>query len=137
MSTIFIELGEIDEAINSLHSLLIDCRKMNLVDLESDVLLSLAKAHFSLGGSNQENESQVRAYVSEALSLANRYGYRLKQADIYNFMAEWKYQEGKYPEACENAKIAKELAWCDGPDHYSYKIALSKAERLLQNDFCK
>jgi hypothetical protein len=34
-------------------------------------------------------------------------------------------------EAREQAEVAKERAWCDGPPH-CYKPALEEAERLLE-----
>jgi hypothetical protein len=76
---------------------------------------------------------QVSAAASsgsdEALSIADRCEYRLKQADIHNFLAQLALDEENPVEARRHAEIARERAWCDGPPH-CYKPALDEAERL-------
>ena len=62
--------------------------------------------------------------------IADRCEYRLKQADIHNFLARLALDAGDRAAARRHAEIAKERAWCDGPPH-CYKPALDEAERLL------
>ncbi|MCK4736757.1 MAG: hypothetical protein KAT65_30155, partial [Methanophagales archaeon] len=61
----------------------------------------------------------------EALQIADRCEYRLKQADIHNFLAEFYLNGGELDKAGEHSEIAKGRAEC------GYKPALEKAEKLL------
>ena len=69
--------------------------------------------------------------LTEALAIADRCEYRLAQADIHNFLARLALDAGNRVAAREQAEIAKERAWCDGPPH-CYKPALEEAEGLLR-----
>lgn len=102
------------------------CRHTNLVEAEPEILLTWADWH-----SLQNNRSKGLQYSLEALSIADRCEYRLKQADIHNFLARLELNAGNRAEARQHAEIAKERAWCDGPP-YCYKPALDEAERLLR-----
>jgi len=82
-------------------------RKINLVEFEPDILLEFAKLRF------QQN------YKKEALQIADICEYRLKQADIHNFLAEFYLDAG-------DLERAKERAEC------GYAPALEKAEKLLK-----
>jgi hypothetical protein len=55
----------------------------------------------------------------------------LKQAEIYNFLANWEAEAGNAAAVLELAKVAQGRAWCDAPPH-CYRPALDEAERLLQ-----
>src|SRR5437016_177163 len=70
------------EAETHLTDALTRCRRINLVELEPDILLAWAKWHQLQG-----NVAQARADAGEALAIADRCEYRLKQADIHNFLA--------------------------------------------------
>ena len=87
-------------------------------------------------------------YAREALEIAERCEYRLQQAEIHNFLAEWWLEkavgskqkaEGREQSAVteaiakarKHAERAKERAWCDGPP-YHYKVAYERAERMLK-----
>jgi tetratricopeptide (TPR) repeat protein len=102
------------------------CRQINLVELEPDILLAWASWHYA----NADSE-QARRYALEALSIADRSQYRLKQAELHNFLARWELDMGDVGKAREHAEIAKERAWCDGPPYY-YKPALDQAQGLLE-----
>jgi len=83
--------------------------------------------------------------ANEALEIAERCEYRLDQAEIHNFVAEWWIQKSvasqqssdktahaeAIAKAKEHAERAKERAWCDGPP-YHYKVAYERAESLLK-----
>jgi 3',5'-cyclic AMP phosphodiesterase CpdA/Tfp pilus assembly protein PilF len=109
------------------------CRLINLAELEPDILLGFARLRFiqahQLANNSLLNES--RKYADEALSIANRYEYRLKQADISNFLAQCELAAGNIDNARKYIKVAKERAWCDGPS-FCYKYAMDETERLLQ-----
>lgn len=57
--------------------------------------------------------------------------YRLKQADIYNFMAEMAFVEGETAKVRKYAEMAKGRVFCDGLP-YCYKKALDEAEEKLK-----
>ncbi len=102
------------------------CRRINLVEMEPDILLAWARWHRL-----KSNPEQARKDALEALSIADRCEYRLKQADIHNFLARLDIEAGDRESAIEHAQTGYERAWCDGPP-YCYKPALDEAERLLE-----
>jgi hypothetical protein len=73
---------------------------------------------------------ETLSLAKEALAIADRCGYRLKQADCHNFLARLAVEEGDLDEAREHAQTARERAECDGPPH-RYEVAFQEAERLL------
>jgi len=115
------------EAESHLTDALTRCRRINLVELEPDVLLAWARWHHLKG-----DPAQARKTADEALSIADRCEFRLKQADCHNFLAALSQQEGDTKAAIAHARTAYERAWCDGPPH-CYKPALDQATRLLQS----
>ncbi len=114
------------EAETHLTEALTRCRRINLVEMEPDILLAWAgwqKAKGRLQGAKKQAE--------EALTIADRCEYRLKQAEIHNFLAGLALAENDRKTAQHHAAIAYERAWCDGPPH-CYKPALEEAERMLK-----
>ena len=112
---------DLKEAEKHLDEVLVRDRKINLVELEPDILLELGKLRFAQG----RKEDALRL-ANEALVIADRCEYRLKQVDIHNFLAEF-YLEGKdFAKAKEHVEIAKERAAC------GYKPAMDKAEGLAK-----
>jgi tetratricopeptide (TPR) repeat protein len=97
-------------------------RKINLVELEPDILLVFAKLRFI-----QNHKEEALKHAEEALQIADRCEYRLKQADILNFLAEFYLAAGDLERAREHGEIAKERAEC------GYKPALENAEKLLDD----
>jgi tetratricopeptide (TPR) repeat protein len=95
-------------------------RKINLVELEPDILLEFAKLRFK-----QNHKEEALKFAEEALQIADRCEYRLKQADIHNFLAEFYFDADDLERAREHGEIAKERAEC------GYKPALEKAEKML------
>ncbi len=96
------------------------------MELEPDILLAWARWHHVKG-----NKQEAQDHAEEALSIADRCEYRLKQADIHNFLARLDLEAGKKKDAIRHAQTAHERAWCDGPPH-CYKPALDEARRLLK-----
>ena len=74
--------------------------------------------------------SKALSLAREALSIADRCEYRLKQADCHNFLAQLALEEGNLAKAREHAQTARERAECDGPPH-RYEVAFQLAEQLL------
>ena len=113
------------EAEKHLTEALTRCRRINMVDHEPDILLAWARWHRTKG-----EAGSARRDALEALRIADRCEYRLKQADIHNFLARLDLDAGDLASARSHAETAKERAYCDGPPH-CYKPALDEAERLL------
>lgn len=78
------------------------------------------------------NVEEATNHAEEALTIADRCEYRLKQADCHNFLAQLALDARDREEAKVQAEIAYERAWCDGPPH-CYKPALDEAERMLHD----
>ena len=73
--------GNLTEAENHLNDALTRDRKINLVEFEPDILLEFAKLRLRQG----HNEESLK-FALEALGIADRCEYRLKHADIHNFL---------------------------------------------------
>jgi tetratricopeptide (TPR) repeat protein len=101
---------------------LIRDRKINLVEVEPDILLEFAKLRFK-----QNLKGEALKLAEEALQIADRCEYRLKQADINIFLAEFYQDAGNLEKAREHGENAKERAEC------GYKPAKKKAEKLLMD----
>jgi tetratricopeptide (TPR) repeat protein len=117
--------GNLAKAETHLTEALSRCRRINLVEVEPDILLDLARWH-----AKKDETEHARDRAQEALSIANRGAYRLKQADAHNFLAQWELDTGDRASAYTHAEIARERALCDGSSH-CYQPALHEAERLL------
>ena len=111
--------GNLNEAEKHLNEALVRDRRINLVELEPDILLEMAKLRFKRG-----HKEEALKLAKEALGIADRCEYRLKQADIHNFLAEFYLDSKDFEKAKEHIKIAKEWAEC------GYKPAFDKAEKL-------
>jgi tetratricopeptide (TPR) repeat protein len=120
------ERKDLNAAATHLTEALTRCRRINLVELEPDILLAWARWHLARG-----NTQGAQTYAEEALGIADRCEYRLAQAEINNFLARLALDAGEHEVAREHAEIAKERAWCDGPP-YCYKPALDEAEGMLR-----
>ncbi|MBP7049401.1 MAG: DUF4062 domain-containing protein [Phycisphaerae bacterium] len=123
--------GDLPGAEADLSEALSRCRRIRLVEFEADILLEMAKVQWEKAeGKSRELIEQAKGLTREALEIADRCEYRLKQADSHNFLAEMALAEGDKTTARKHAGIAKERAWCDGPP-WCYKKALDQAEQML------
>jgi tetratricopeptide (TPR) repeat protein len=123
--------GESEKAQVNLEKALQSCRSVRLTDLEPDVLLALAKFHSTRASPKERASQEVEHYAQEALTIVERCGYRLKQADIHSFLARWKLDADHLTEAHHHACLARDLAWCDGPPN-AYQSALDEANEILR-----
>ncbi|UCE08325.1 MAG: hypothetical protein JSW07_10020, partial [bacterium] len=78
--------NELETAARCLTEALRRCRKANLVDSESDILLAWARLERSRGSKGEME--RLKEYLKEAKEIAERAGYRLKLADIHLFCGE-------------------------------------------------
>lgn len=111
--------GELSPAETHLSEAIHRCRRINLIELEPDILLELAKLRHA-----QRHNEEALDLATEALNIADRCEYRLKQADIHNFFAMFYIAKNEWAEAQKHADIAQERASC------GYKLALKKANKL-------
>lgn len=88
----------------------------------------VAEAYRAMGAWRVQHDVEI---AREALSIADRCGYRLKQADCHNFLAQLAFDADNPEEARRHAETALERAACDGPDH-RYEVAFQEAQRLLE-----
>jgi len=132
-------LDHLPRAEAHLTEALIRCRRINLLELEPDILLEMARLRWARARRDEVTsdestrlQKEALGLAREALEIANRCEYRLKQADVHNFLAQVALEKGDREEARKHAEIARERAWCDGPPH-CYKPALEEAERILES----
>ena len=95
------------------------------MEQEPEILLAWANWHRLRGEAQPAHGRAV-----EALAIADRCEFRLKQADVHNFLAELALEADDHTAAAEHARTGHERAWCDGPPH-CYKPALDRAAALL------
>lgn len=92
------------EAEPHLAEALTRCRRVNLVEVEPDILLSWARWHRAKGNSPEAGD-----HAREALGIADRCEYRLAQAEIQNFLARLALGQGDQPAAAARSAAAAEL----------------------------
>ena len=115
----------LEEAQRYLCDALSRCRRGDLVGFEPDLLLTSARLHRARG----ETDDSVRL-AGEALVVADRCEYRLKQAEANNFLARLAADAGDVKRAAQLARRARDRAWCDGPPHV-YRPAVDEADKIL------
>jgi len=92
--------GEIlAEAEQHLQEALARDRAINLVELEAPILLEVARLRFaqavvsSQSSVDRQKQNQLMQeafdFANEALQIAERCEYRLQEAEVHNFLAEW------------------------------------------------
>jgi hypothetical protein len=119
--------GNLVKAEYSLHEAVNQCRRINLVEFEPDILLELAKWHVAKG----EREEAVNQ-VYEAFTIAEQCGYVLACADACILLAQMALQDNNCGLAQKYAEQAYTWAQCDGPPDYTYKVAFDEAAALLE-----
>lgn len=102
ITSIIVKSGEELKAAESfLNEAYRRCRKVNLVEFESDILLSLARLEWANWLSFEEKElsdrlSSMEKFLKEAYEIAQRAGYRIKLADFHLFCAQVLMKLKKY-----------------------------------------
>ena len=122
--------SHLTQAETHLSEALTRCRRIQLVEFEADILLALARWHRLKGDSDE-----AAKLAQEALAIADRCEYRLRQADLRNFLAQLALDRNDPTAARQHAEIARERALCGEPEHnpkHCYKPALDEANRLLK-----
>lgn len=117
--------GHLQDAARSLDAALRMCRDLRVVDYEADLLL--AAAGLSLVEGDTEEAGRLG---HEALTIAERAGFRVLEADIRNLLAEVALKRGLRREALAHARSALARAECDG-EPYCYRPAMEEAHRHL------
>jgi tetratricopeptide (TPR) repeat protein len=99
--------------------------RVQMFDLQPDILLTRAKIHHARGHS----EEALRD-AQDALTIAERYDFRLNQAEAHNFLGRLEAEAGRFQRSRDHAEIARARALCDG-EPFVYRAALEDAESLL------
>ena len=118
--------GNLEQSDHHLSEALTRCRAINLVEMEADILLDLARLR-----ADQGQPEEALRLAAEAQAIAERSGYVLQGADVQLFLAEQALARGDRSAAVDHARKARKLATCDGGD-YTYKVTYESAGRLLQ-----
>jgi tetratricopeptide (TPR) repeat protein len=119
--------GQFNQAERHLHEALERCRRINLVEMEADILIDLARLRAATG-----SPEEAQRLAEEALLITERSGYVLQGADAHLELAKLAFARGDKAAGLEHAQKAKELATCDGPPDYTYKAAYDEACALLK-----
>ncbi|MCH8805312.1 MAG: tetratricopeptide repeat protein [Planctomycetes bacterium] len=118
--------GPADEAERHLHEALERCRRINLVEVEADILIDIARLRAATGAPDE-----ALRLAEEALLITERSGYVLQGADARLELAKLALARGDKTAAEDHAQKARDLATCDGPPDYTYKAAYDEAAALL------
>ena len=119
--------GELEAAERYLSEALTRCRSINLVDHEADILLDLARLR-----RDQGHADEALRLADEALIITQRSGFVLQGADVHLFLARIALDAGDRATALGHAGQAHQLATCDGPPDYTYKVAYDESAALLK-----
>lgn len=119
--------GRLSVAKTYLDEAIAQCRRLNLVEFEADIILDLAEHHAATGC-----HDEARTLAVEALAIAERSGYVLQEADAQIFLAKAALKRGHRGQAADHAEKARKLAACDGRQDYMYKVAHDEAEGLCK-----
>jgi len=118
--------GDQEAAERHLGEALTRCRSINLVEVEADILLDLARLR-----RDQGERDEAWRLAEEALGITERCGYVLQGADVRLLLARLGLEAGDRAAALSHAHQARDLAACDGPPDYTYKVAYDEALALL------
>jgi tetratricopeptide (TPR) repeat protein len=119
--------GLLSSAADCLSDALTECRRINLLEFEPELLLTWAKWHRAHGDAPIASQ-----YAEQALILSRRSGYRLKEADILNCCGELALDAGHVATGRRLVEQARDLAFCDGHP-YVYQMAFDSSRRLLDS----
>jgi tetratricopeptide (TPR) repeat protein len=118
--------GQEDEAEHHLMEALERCRRINLVELEADILIDATRLR-TVAGAVEE----AQRLAEEARVIAERSDFVLQGADAHLELARLALSRGDRHAAREHAEEARLLATCDGPPDYTYAAAYAEAGILL------
>ena len=121
-------VGQPDEAERHLHEALERCRRINLVEIEADILIDLARLRAATGA-----PEEAQRFAVEALLITERSGYVLQGADAHLELAQLARARRDLPAARTHAQQALTLATCDGPPAHTYAAAHAEATALLHS----
>lgn len=116
----------VTEAEHYLTDALTRCRRINLVEDEADILLSLARLRSTTG-----DRSDALRLAQTALTITDRCEHAPQGADIHLFLAQQALATGDRSTALAHARQAQDLATCDGSPDYTYTVAYDQALELI------
>jgi len=120
--------GVTSDADHHLSEALARCRRINLVHLEAAILLELARLRAMTG-----DQVEGLRLAQEALIITERSSYVLQGADVHLFLAQLVLDDQDKETALAHLRRAYQLATCDGPPDYAYKVAYEEAGSRLKH----
>ena len=140
-----VALKDLAKAEEFLQLAITECRKINLLELEADILLEIAKLRHL-----QEKDDESLKLASEALEIATRCPYVLQQADIEEFLGSYWLEKGdkekanKFLEDCiehcthcwhynADLKGDDKFEYIKKDEQWFYKPPYDKAVKLLSS----
>jgi tetratricopeptide (TPR) repeat protein/transcriptional regulator with XRE-family HTH domain len=120
-------MGQLDAAERDLSEALARCRKINLLALEPVILLEFARMRRQVS-----QRIEAVALVNEALTTADRCGYRLNQAELHHLLAQLAIDAGDYESGRTEGEKALEYARCDGHPHCYMRIMVESSALLKE-----
>jgi len=122
-----VESGDLAVAQGHLDEALSRCRRINLAYFEGDILIEMARVAADKG-----DDTETERLATEALTIADRCGYVLQQADAHLELAKLAQRRNQAALAKQHAEQALVCATCDGPPDYTYKVAYEDAKAMLE-----
>ena len=119
--------GDLARAEQYLFKAWAGCRRINLVEFEADILLSMAGYHAAKGRKKKAVEN-----AEAALKIAERSDFVLAAADAHLLLARLALKSRNRLSTRKHAEEAHQWAVCDGPPDYTYKVAYDEALTLLR-----
>ncbi len=95
--------------------------------MEADILVDLARLRAATG-----TPDEAQRLAEEALLITERSGYVMQGADAHLELAKLALARGDKATAKTHATEARQLATCDGPPDYTYKVAYDEAGAMLE-----
>lgn len=121
------EAGDWTEAQRHLDEALLRCRRINLAEMEGNILIEMARV-----AADKDDDTEAERFASEALAIAERTENVLQQADAHLELAKLAQRRGQAALAQQHAEQALKCAYCDGPPDYTYKVAYEEAKAMLE-----
>jgi len=117
---------DLNIADERLHHALLRARRVQLIQEEMPILVSLAHLHLL-----KRELSKVREWLDEFWELTQGRQYPIFQADALIVLAQIEHEESNTNAAIQAVTEAYCKAWCDGPP-FAYHLGLQKSRKLFK-----
>ncbi len=94
IGSIYTKRGEFKEAWDNLSEALLLARKVNIKNIEGEILIKLGNLYFAM-----KNYAKAIEYADSSVAIAKNISYTELKRDCYKLFSEVYYEKGKYKEA--------------------------------------